>query len=192
MIEITPVAEAYFVKLLANQPENTRIRVFVINAGTYAAECGVSYCQEDSIEESDLFFPFDGFEVVIDEDSKDYLEEASIDYITDKLGSQLTLKAPNARAKKVADDAPLFERVNYTINAEVNPQLAGHGGRVDLIEITDNGFAILQFGGGCNGCSMVDMTLKDGIEKQLLEQFEGELNGVRDITEHEHGDHSYA
>ncbi|MEN8813511.1 MAG: NifU family protein, partial [Glaciecola sp.] len=51
--------------------------------------------------------------------------------------------------------------------------------------------AILQFGGGCNGCSMVDVTLKDGIEKQMLEQFAGELTGVRDATEHAAGEHSY-
>ena len=58
------------------------------------------------------------------------------------------------------------------------------------LEIKD-GVAILQFGGGCNGCSMVDFTLKEGIEKQLLEQFPGELTGVKDATEHQAGDHSY-
>ncbi len=69
-------------------------------------------------------------------------------------------------------------------------QLAGHGGRVSLMEITEDGYAILQFGGGCNGCSMVDVTLKEGIEKQLLNEFP-ELKGVRDLTEHQRGEHSY-
>ncbi|TQS47195.1 hypothetical protein DSB74_26930, partial [Salmonella enterica subsp. enterica serovar Typhimurium] len=51
-------------------------------------------------------------------------------------------------------------------------------GRVSLMEITDEGYAILQFGGGCNGCSMVDVTLKEGIEKQLLNMtiFKGFVN----------------
>jgi Fe/S biogenesis protein NfuA len=91
----------------------------------------------------------------------------------------------------VSDDAPLVDRINYMIESEINPQLASHGGNVVLTELTDDGFAILQFGGGCNGCSMVDVTLKDGIEKQMLEQFAGELNGVRDATEHQAGEHSY-
>ena len=52
-----------------------------------------------------------------------------------------------------------------------------------LLEITDDKFAILQFGGGCQGCGMVDVTLKDGIEKTLLEQLP-ELAGVRDMTDH--------
>ena len=107
------------------------------------------------------------------------------------MGSQLTLKAPNAKLKKVGDDAPLEERVNYFLQAEVNPQLANHGGDVKLMEITEEGVAILQFGGGCNGCSQVDFTLKEGIEKQLLEVMGDELTGVRDMTEHERGDHSY-
>jgi len=101
------------------------------------------------------------------------------------------LKAPNAKAKKVADDAPLIERVDYVIQSQINPQLASHGGQVMITEITDDGLAILQFGGGCNGCSMVDVTLKDGIETQLLELFPNELTGVRDVTEHMRGEHSY-
>ena len=58
------------------------------------------------------------------------------------------------------------------------------------MEITEDGYAILQFGGGCNGCSMVDVTLKEGIEKQLLNEFP-ELKAVRDLTEHQRGEHSY-
>jgi Fe/S biogenesis protein NfuA len=67
----------------------------------------------------------------------------------------------------------------------------GPAGLVTLTEITDEGYVILQFGGGCNGCSMVDVTLKEGIEKQFLELFPGEIKGVRDATEHQRGDHSF-
>ena len=88
------------------------------------------------------------------------------------------------------DDAPLADRVEYVLQSEVNPSLAAHGGKVTLTEITDDGIAILQFGGGCNGCSMVDVTLKEGIEKQMLNEFP-ELKGVRDLTEHQRGEHSY-
>lgn len=93
--------------------------------------------------------------------------------------------------RKVSDDAPLIERVEYVLQSQINPQLASHGGRVSLMEITEEGFAILQFGGGCNGCSMVDVTLKEGIEKELLKMFEGELKGVKDLTEHQRGEHSF-
>mgnify|MGYP001180309607 FL=1 len=191
MISISKEAQGHFVKLLAKQEEGTNIRVFVVNPGTSSAECGVSYCPPDAVEPSDTCLPFDGFDAVVDEESAPYLEEAEIDYVTDQMGSQLTLKAPNAKARKVADDAPIVERLNYMIESEINPQLANHGGQVVLLEITDDGYAVLQFGGGCNGCSMVDVTLKEGIEKQMLDEFAGEIKGVRDATEHQSGEHSY-
>lgn len=191
MINISEAAQAHFVKLLAEQPEGTNIRVFVINPGTPNAECGVSYCPPDAVEKDDVELPFNDFNVMVDEKSGPFLEEAEIDFVTDQLGSQLTLKAPNAKMRKVADDAPLRDRVEYMIQSEINPQLAGHGGHIVLVELTDDGIAVLQFGGGCNGCSMVDVTLKDGIETQMLERFPSELTGVRDITDHQHGSHSY-
>ena len=191
MIRITDTAQAHFSKLLAQQAEGTNIRVFVVNPGTPNAECGVSYCPADAVEINDTELKFDGFSAYVDIMSAPYLEDAEIDFTTDQLGSQLTLKAPNAKMRKVADDAPLAERVEYVLQSQVNPQLAAHGGRVSLIEITADGFAIVQFGGGCNGCSMIDVTLKEGIEKELLAQFEGELKGVKDITEHQRGDHSF-
>lgn len=191
MISISEGAQAHFVKLLEKQEEGTHIRVFVVNPGTSNAECGVSYCPPDAVEPTDIRLPFNGFDAVVDQESEPFLEDAEIDFVTDQMGSQLTLKAPNAKARKVSDDAPLVERINYMIQNEINPQLANHGGQVVLTEITDDGFAVLQFGGGCNGCSMVDVTLKEGIEKQMLEQFEGEIVGVRDATEHQAGEHSY-
>ena len=142
------------------------------------------------MEETDIKLTFNGFDAVVDEESAPFLEEADIDFVTDKMGSQLTLKAPNAKAKQLSDDATLQERVQHMIETEVNPQLANHGGQVSLVEITSQGIAVLQFGGGCNGCSMIDVTLKDGIETQMTAKFE-EITGVRDITEHQSGEHSY-
>ncbi len=191
MITISESAQAHFCKLLEKQVENTNIRVFVMNPGTPNAECGVSYCPPDAVEQEDLRLPFSGFDAVIDPNSAPFLEDASIDFVSDQMGSQLTLKAPNAKMRKVADDAPLAERVEYVLQSDVNPSLAAHGGRVTLVDLTKDGIAILQFGGGCNGCSMVDVTLKEGIEKQLLQLFPDELKGVKDATEHARGDHSF-
>jgi len=190
-IMISDAAQAHFRRLLDQQEEGTHIRIFVVNPGTPNAECGVSYCPPNAVEETDTEMQYASFSAFVDEISLPFLDEAEIDYVTEELGAQLTLKAPNAKMRKVADDAPLLERVEYVIQTQIHPQLAGHGGRITLIEITEDGYAILQFGGGCNGCSMVDVTLKDGIEKQLLSLFPGELQGAKDVTEHQRGEHSY-
>lgn len=191
MIEITAVAQAHFAKLLAPQKEGTNIRVFVINPGTPKAECGVSYCPPEAVESSDTRLSFDAFDALIDEISLPFLEDAFVDLVEEDTGTQLTLKAPNAKMRKVKDGAPLLERVEYVIQVQINPQLASHGGFIKLIEITEDNVAVIEFGGGCNGCSQVDLTLKEGIEKELLEEFSGELNAVRDVTEHAKGDHSF-
>jgi len=191
MIEITPVAQAHFAKLLAPQKEGTNIRVFVINPGTPKAECGVSYCPPEAVESSDTRLSFEGFDALIDDVSLPFLEDAFVDLVEEEAGTQLTLKAPNAKMRRVNADAPLIERVEYVIQVQINPQLASHGGFIKLIEVTPDNVAVIEFGGGCNGCSQVDLTLKEGIEKELLEEFSGELNAVRDITEHAQGDHSF-
>lgn len=190
MIHITEAAQAHFAKLLYNQQPGTQIRVFVMNPGTPNAECGVSYCPPDAVTDTDIELKFDKISAYMDECSAPYLKDAEIDFVIDNLGSHLTLKAPNAKMHEVSDDAPLIKRVEYLLYSQINPQLAGHGGQVKLVDITNDMLAILQFGGGCNGCSMVDYTLKEGIEKELLRNFP-ELKGVRDLTEHQRGEHSY-
>ncbi len=190
MITITDAAQAHFARLLESQEQGTQIRVFVINPGSAGAECGVSYCPPDAVEASDTELKFERMSAWVDQISAPYLKEAEIDFVTDQLGSQLTLKAPNAKGIRIDDNAPLTERVAWLLQSQINPQLASHGGRVTLMAITDDSMAVLQFGGGCNGCSMVDVTLKEGIEKQLLQVFP-ELKGVRDLTEHQRGEHSF-
>ncbi|PCJ48021.1 MAG: Fe-S biogenesis protein NfuA [Gammaproteobacteria bacterium] len=192
MINITDAAKSHFLKLLSDQDDDTNdIRVFVVNPGTPNAECGVSFCPTSSIDNDDTKLELGEFCAYIDADSAPFLEDADIDYVKEGLDYQLTLKAPNAKVRAVEDDAPLVDRVNYILQSEVNPQLASHGGNVSLVEITEEGIAILQFGGGCQGCGMVTITLKEGVEKNLLEKFPDELKGVKDMTEHADGDNPY-
>lgn len=189
-IRIYPAAIEQFQALLADQEEGTGIRVYVVHPGSYNAECGVAYCPLDNVEEVDHVVDYGVFKVYVDPISWPFLLDAEIDFVTQDLETQLTIKAPNSKMKKVADDAPLIDRLDYYIQAVINQQLKGHGGRITLIEVKDKK-AVIQFGGGCNGCSMVDVTLKQGIETQLQEQFPGEIEGVIDATEHETGSHSY-
>ena len=106
------------------------------------------------------------------------------------MGGQLTIKAPNARTPNVGPDSPLEDRINYVLYNEVNPGLAAHGGQVSLVEIVEESVAVLQFGGGCQGCSAVDITLKQGVETTLLEQIP-ELTAIRDETDHSVRENAY-
>ena len=66
----------------------------------------------------------------------------------------------------------------------------GHKGNVSLVDILEGGIVVLRFGGGCQGCGMANMTLKQGIERTLKEKLP-EIQEVRDATDHELGENPY-
>ena len=184
IVEITSGAEAYFVDLLSNQEaEDIGIRIFITDPGTPGAETCIAYCKPEEAQASDTKVDYNGFTAWLDERSLPFLEESLVDFAEDRMGGQLTIKAPNAKVPKVSVDSPLDDRINYILHSQINPGLASHGGMVSLVEVLDAETAVLQFGGGCQGCGMVDMTLKDGVEKTLLEQLP-ELKSIRDVTDH--------
>lgn len=186
-ITITESAQDYLAELLSSQDDDVSgIRLFVNQPGTPKAETCIAYCRADDEQDDDVIVNYDKFIARYEGRSLPFLVDAFVDYAKDRMGGQLTIKAPNAKLPQVGDDSPIEDRINYVLYNEVNPSLAAHGGEVSLMEVVqedDQQIAILQFGGGCQGCGMVDMTLKEGVEKSLVEQIP-QLSAVRDITDH--------
>ena len=82
-------------------------------------------------------------------------------------------------------------RVIGVLEQSVNPSIASHGGRADLLALdTDEGIAYLRLSGGCQGCAMSQMTLRQGIETTLLEEVP-ELTKVIDVTDHGEGENPF-
>lgn len=184
MIEISASAQDYLKDLLDKQDDEVLgIRVFVAQPGTPQAETCIAYCRPGEEQDGDIAVKYEGFTAWFEGGSEPYLIDAKVDYAADKMGGQLTIKAPNARLPQVGPDAPLKDRINYVLQNEVNPGLASHGGMVSLVEIVEDTVAVLEFGGGCQGCSAVDITLKNGVEGTLLQQIP-ELTAIRDVTDH--------
>lgn len=190
-ITITDAAQEYLADLLSKQnTEGIGIRIFITQPGTQYAETCIAYCKPGEEKPDDTPLALKDFTAWIDSVSEPFLEDAVVDYATDRMGGQLTIKAPNAKVPMVNEDSPLNERINYYLQTEINPGLASHGGQVTLIDVVDEGIAVLQFGGGCQGCGQADVTLKEGIEKTLLARIP-ELKGVRDVTDHTNRDNAY-
>jgi Fe/S biogenesis protein NfuA len=191
MIQISESAQAYLRDLLSKQEEaDVGIRVFVAQPGTPHAETCIAYCRPGEEQAGDRPVAYDGFTAWFEERSVPYLEEAVVDFQEDRMGGQLTIKAPNARVPKVGPDAPIEDRINYVLYNEINPGLASHGGMVTLVEVIDGNVAVLEFGGGCQGCAAVDITLKNGVERALLEQVP-DLTAIRDTTDHTYTENAY-
>ena len=190
-MNITPSAQEYLADLLSNQEEDTTgIKIFVSEPGTPRAETCIAYAKDDEDFSDYRIIEEFKFSLYLEETSIDFLKDAEVDYSPDKFGGTLTIKAPNAKLPQISEDASIEDKINYVLYSEINPGLASHGGEVSLIEVVNEETAILQFGGGCQGCGMVDLTLKDGVEKTLLEQVEG-LKNVKDVTDHSYRENAY-
>jgi Fe/S biogenesis protein NfuA len=188
---ITLSAQDYLFDLLSNQEDDTSgIKIFVSEPGTPRAETCIAYSKKDEDFSSFRLIDEFRFNLYLEEKSIDFLKNAEVDYSPDKFGGTLTIKAPNAKLPQISENASIEDKINYVLYSEVNPGLAAHGGEVSLIEVLDEETAILQFGGGCQGCGMVDLTLKDGVEKTLLEQVDG-LKSVQDVTDHSYRENAY-
>ena len=191
MIQISDAAQTYLQELLTKQEQSgTGIRVFVAQPGTPQAETCIAYCRPGEEQQGDVPVEYEGFRAWFEERSQPYLVDAVVDYQEDQMGGQLTIKAPNARVPSVSEDSPLEDRINYVLYNEINPGLASHGGIVTLVELTTENEAVLQFGGGCQGCAAVDLTLKNSVESTLMERLP-ELKGVLDQTDHTFTDNAY-
>ena len=191
MFSITEEAEIYVADLFEQQDEkDLGLKVDVEKPGTPVATVTFNFCIKSDLPETYQEFPFVGFSAFIDESNNQYLSDSHVALKIDGTNKKLTITAPNAKGEAPKDDAPLEEKVLFTIVTEVNPSLASHGGFVYLVEITKKNEVVLNFGGGCKGCSSVNMTLKDGVEKQLKGLYP-EISAVLDATDHSYKENAY-
>jgi|TARA_B000000477_G_scaffold113252_1_gene108619 Fe/S biogenesis protein NfuA len=191
IINITKSAEEYLANLIKDKNEtDLSIRIFISDPGTPKAETCLAYCKPDEAMPDDMIINLKLISVNIEKRSIPFLKDCEVNFDNDTFGGQLTIKAPHARLPNISSDSPVEDRINYVIYNEINPMLESHGGEVSLVEFNKDDVAVLQFGGGCQGCGMVDVTLKDGIEKTLIEQIP-EVKSVKDLTDHSIDDNAY-
>jgi len=190
MLTITPAARDYFAKLLEQQPEGTQLRLRTLHAGTPSADVELTFCAPGQNEADDAQLDCQHFVLYIDSASSEGLNGAMIDFETNSMGGELSIRAPGLKGKRPAEDAPLRERVEWVLDARINPMVASHGGSVGLVEVTEGRDVVLQFGGGCHGCGMVDVTLKQGIETTMKQEIP-EIRSVLDATDHASGENPY-
>ncbi len=191
MIQLDAAAVSYFQKLLAQQEiTGLGVRMRAHAPATANADCKLEFCEPEEVTDSDFVIECEGFSIYVDAISAPFLDGAEVSYLTDAAGGQLTIKAPKLKSKVPTANDSVIERVQYILDSEINPSVASHGGRVSLLEITAENAVVLQFGGGCQGCGMKDVTLKQGIEKTLLARVP-EITAVIDATNHDAGANPY-
>jgi Fe/S biogenesis protein NfuA len=133
---------------------------------------------------ADVAVDLGGLTVVVDPDSADQLVGATIDLDPGITGGGLRVENPNEGWRD-----PLARAVQAVLDTRINPGVGGHGGMVSLMDVRD-GTAYMRFGGGCQGCAAVDVTLRAGVEA-ALRQAVPEITAVVDVTDHAAGENPY-
>ena len=191
MINISESAQTHFRKLIEREAlPGLGVRLSAVHAGTPRADVRLEFAEPGDLQGDEWAIDCDGFTLWLDAPSVTYLDGAEIDYETQATGGQLQIRAPKIKGEAPVESASLVERVHWIVEQEINPQLASHRGHVAVQEVTADGVVVLRFGGGCHGCGMADVTLKQGIEKTLLSKVPG-VTAVRDATDHDTGEAPY-
>lgn len=191
MIQISENAQTHFRKLIEREElPGLGVRLAAVHPGTARADVRLEFAEPGDLKGDEWAIDCEGFTLWLDADSVKFLDGADIDYVTQATGGQLQIRAPGIKGRAPDAAASLVERVRWLVEHEINPQLASHGGHVAVQEVTGDGVVVLRFGGGCHGCGMADVTLKQGIEKALLQKVPG-VTAVRDATDHETGSAPY-
>ena len=185
MIQISDTAQSHFRKLIEREAvPGMGVRLSAVDPGTPRADARLEFAEPADLQGDEWAVDCDGFTLYVASASVAWLDGAEIDYVTQSAGTQqLTIKAPKIKGEAPGEAASLVERVHWVVQNEVNPQLASHGGHVSVQEVSADGVVLLRFGGGCHGCGMADVTLKQGIEKTLMARVPG-VTAVRDATDH--------
>jgi len=131
--------------------------------------------------------------VVVPGDSADKVRGSTLDVA----GGGMVLQNPNspspapaAAARPPADlSGPVAQRVLQVLNEQINPAIAAHGGRADLVAVEEP-IAYLHLSGGCQGCGMAAATLRQGIEVAIFDAVP-EITEVVDATDHASGANPY-
>lgn len=191
MLTLTQNARHYFLRLVQDQDiAGLGIILKVQHGGTPQAECALEFCEAADLVGNEWSLPCEGFVFHVAAAATQWLVDAQIDYLMESTGGRLNVRAPHLKGHPPDADASLAERIRHVLDTEVNPQIAAHGGVARLVEVTADNAVVLQLGGGCHGCGMADVTLKQGIEKTLRAHFP-QISAVRDATDHATGHSPY-
>ena len=186
MLTITDTAKQQIVSIMESQGrQGDGLRLGIVGRSSAGFRYTMNLVEEGQESPDDVLVDSGAFKVFIDPQSAPHLDGVTVDYIDDGLhGSGFKIDNPNP----VWTD-PLALQIQSLLDERINPGVAAHGGNVELLDVKD-GTVFVRLGGGCQGCGMVDVTLRQGIEALIREEIP-EIQQVVDTTDHAAGSNPY-
>jgi Fe/S biogenesis protein NfuA len=200
--ELSPlvtVTEAALAKILEirsgeDDPETLGLRIEVTGVHGVEYAYDLSFETLSEADADDVATESDGLTVLVPANSVDALRGATLDLPTNPNQGGLVIRNPNRpNALGVPGDLELTgtvaEKVTTLLEHRINPALAAHGGFASLVGV-DGSVVYVSMGGGCQGCSMSQATLTEGIKASILDAIE-EVTDVVDATNHAAGENPF-
>jgi Fe/S biogenesis protein NfuA len=185
MVTLTDVARKKILELLsAESRQGQALRFGIDGRGPGGYRYRLGFAGPEDRRPDDVVFDAGGFQMIVDAASAPRLKGASIDYVETLQESGFKIDNPNA-----AWADPKAQAVQEVIDREINPAVASHGGYVVLLDVKDD-VVYVEMHGGCQGCGMASVTLRQGIETRILESVPG-IRQVVDATQHAAGTNPY-
>ena len=192
-LQLTPAARGQLTAVLGRQTEPAALRIMVKNPGGFPVQYDMALEPADSLRPGDTALDVDGLRILVDADSVAGVEGATVDFRDDPLQPGFVIEPPVADTPEVPPefdtDNPLAAQVQSVLEHHVNPAIASHGGHAHLVGVKDD-VVFVALGGGCQGCSMASVTLKQGIE-QIVRQAIPRIRAVVDATDHALGNNPF-
>jgi Fe/S biogenesis protein NfuA len=181
MIRFTDRARERLVSLIEHLDEDACLRLSRAGGSPLAPDYDLAIVDLDSRESGEGLVEADGIRVLLrDEPAEPFL----IDFHDGPGASGFQVRSEGGGGDPAGGS--LEERVRRVIEERVNPGVASHGGRITLLEVRDD-VAVIEMEGGCQGCSLSQMTLRRGVERMIREAVP-EILGVHDATDHASGE----
>lgn len=145
----------------------------------------------DERESGEVELEGPGFPILVKEMDRGRLDGAVVDFVEriNESGFEVRLDGEQAVAPaprpEAAPEGPIADRVRMVLDTQVNPAIAAHGGMISLVDVKGTE-VFVEMSGGCQGCALSRMTLRQGVER-MLRQAVPELTAVHDVTDHASG-----
>ncbi len=168
--------------------EFTALRISIAGGTPLSPNFELTLVGPDDIRESEQKVDVGDVTIVIEEESRPRLEGATVDFVQRVNESGFEVKLAKT-VKLPTLDGPLADRVKSVLDAEINPAIASHGGSITLVGVEGTEI-YLEMGGGCQGCAMSRMTLRQGVER-MVRQAVPEVTVIHDVTDHSSGENPF-
>jgi Fe/S biogenesis protein NfuA len=185
MLTITESAKQKILSVIQAQGQpGDGLRIAIVGRSSSGFRYDLHLVEEGEAEAEDIIIDTGAFPVIVDPESAPHLQDAVIDYVETLQQSGFRIGNPNP----VWTD-PQAVAIQELLDTQINPAVASHGGHVELVDVQDN-VVYIRFGGGCQGCGMVGVTLNQGVEQAIRDAFP-EIREIVDTTDHASGTNPY-